>query len=262
MARKAGREHEFESYFSAIYLERWPALRAALLLDNPKTVLNNPFGHGLSDYSLDRASVFPVRFLDLQEDQIMADFCASPGGKSLASVFGLRGRAHWFCNDLSASRMSRLKSVFHDSLPPEILANRVHFSVSDASRWGLKRQEHFDRVLVDAPCSGERHLLHSTSELKRWSLKGAKRLVIRQHALLCSALDCTKPGGRVVYSTCSINPLENDGVIQRLNRNREGKFRVLAAEGVELGEATEHGRILLPDRDQCGPIYFSILLKV
>ncbi len=257
MAAKRDRAREFDEYFHALYNERWLPLKNALLLDVEKRTLANPFEAGLADYSLDPASLLPVRYLDVRAGERIADFCASPGGKSLASLFAIQGRAEWHCNDLSPARVARLRAVFHDSLPAEIFRN-VHVSCSDASRWGLRRAEEFDKVLIDAPCSGERHLLQRPAELARWSLKGVKSLVVRQHALLCSGLDCLKPGGRLVYSTCSINPLENDGVIQRLVKSRPGKFKILQLEDA-LGEPTQFGRIVLPDRSHCGPIYASAL---
>lgn len=103
-------------------------------------------------------------------------------------------------------------------------------------------------------------MLESAKELARWSLKGSKRLMIRQHALLCSGLDSLKPGGRLVYSTCSISPVENDGVIEKLHKSRAGLFRVVPVQE-SMGEATRFGWIALPDVCGCGPIYFSVLEK-
>ncbi len=248
----------FDAYFAAVYGERWPQLKQNLLSDIKKEILKNPFSEKLHDYSLDPASLLPVKNLRVEKDQHIADFCASPGGKTLAMVFQLRGQAFWWCNDMSPTRVGRLRAVLHDCVPPEILKN-IDVKCSDASRWGLTRKEHFDRVLVDAPCSGERHLLKAPSEVGRWSLKGSKRLVIRQHSLLCSAFDSLKPGGRLVYSTCSINPIENDGVIERLNKSREG-FRIVTVEE-SIGEPTKHGWIVMPDRAPAGPIYFSVIEK-
>jgi hypothetical protein len=158
---------EFDSHFAGAFGARWPALRAALLAPVRKTTLDNPFA--LQNYALDEASLAPVKALDLRPGSRFADFCASPGGKSLAAIFALRAEGEFFCNDLSPARVTRLRAVLHDCLPPEVMS-RVQVSRSDASRWGLRRAGEFDRVLVDAPCSGERHLLASPRELARWSL--------------------------------------------------------------------------------------------
>ncbi len=248
---------QFETHFSALYGERWVHLRAALLAAPKKISMINPFG--LAEYALDPASLYPIEQLDLKPGMRIADFCASPGGKSLAGIFALRGQGEWFCNDLSPGRVARLKAVLHDCLPPEILA-RVRVSCSDASRWGMRWKGEFDRILVDAPCSGERHLLASPQELARWSLKGSKRLAMRQHALLCSAADCLRPGGRLVYSTCSISEVENDLVIDKLLKSRPGQITVETCE-LATGEGTRHGRVFLPDREYGGPIYLCALKK-
>lgn len=253
---------EFEKHFGEVYGDRWPALRAALLeKDREKVALQNPFMPAMQDYFLDEASLAPVRALQMVSGLRIADFCASPGGKTLASIFSVRGEGEWFCSDLSPARVQRLKAILHDCVPAEILRERIHVRQADASRTGMRFPENFDRVLVDAPCSGEKHLLATPRELERWSLKGSKRLAVRQHSLLCSGLDAVKSGGIVVYSTCSISHLENDGVIEKLMKSREGKFEVLPVRE-EKGEATAHGWIILPDVAGAGPIYFSALRKI
>lgn len=260
MKREDSREHLFEEEFARVYGERWPRLKASLLEPSAKTVLKNPFSSELQDYTLDAASVAASQALDVQPGMEIADFCASPGGKSIAAMFRIFGEANWHLNDISPARGARLRAVLHDCLPPQIL-RRVRVYTSDGSRWGLKRRGEFDRVLVDAPCSGERHLMASPEALARWSIKAVKGLVVRQHALLCSALDSTKPGGAVVYSTCAIHPFENDGVIEKLLKSREGQFKIAKLDG--MGEATFHGRIVLPDVcEGAGPIYFARLEKL
>jgi 16S rRNA C967 or C1407 C5-methylase (RsmB/RsmF family) len=252
------RSQEFHDYFAEVYGSRWPALCEALRREPRKTVLQNPFG--LESYQLDEASLEPVKNLALVPGLKLADFCASPGGKALAAIFALEGHGEWLCSDLSPGRVKRLKAIFHDCLPAAVL-EKVRVVQGDASRWGLRYKESFDRVLVDAPCSGERHLLESPQELARWSLKGSKRLAIRQHALLCAGLDSLRAGGRVVYSTCSISPLENDGVIAKITKSRANQFSVIKPIS-KTGEATEYGWILMPDTCGCGPIYFAVLQKL
>lgn len=259
MKTKEKSEIAFHNYYLEIYGERWTKLREALLAGPRKTELANPFGQGLENYSLDEASLFPVKNLALSPGLKMADLCASPGGKSLASIFAVEGQGEWLCGDLSPARVQRLKAVFHDCLPPQVMS-QVRIMLGDSSRWGLRFKNQFDRVLVDAPCSGERHLLETPKELARWSAKSSKRLAVRQHALLCAGLDSLKPGGRVVYSTCSISNVENDGVIEKLLKSRPNQFKIQKINEAE-GEPTQHGWILLPDKCGTGPIYFSVLQK-
>jgi 16S rRNA C967 or C1407 C5-methylase (RsmB/RsmF family) len=255
---------KFEEFFEGVYGARWPAIYRALRAQPvDKVLLQNPFG--LQDYQVDPASLGPAEALGLEAGHSVADFCSAPGGKLIAALFaaaksgGLNG-VRVKANDLSPARVQRLKAVLHDCLPPEIL-KQIEVSRGDASRWGMKFPAQFDRVLIDAPCSGERHLLKSPQEADRWSQKSSKRLAVRQHALLCAGLDSAVSGGRVVYSTCSISPLENDGVIERLEESRAGLFRILPAPP-GAGEATRYGRLVLPDAEACGPIYTAVLEKI
>lgn len=248
---------EFDEFFSSIYGTRWAALKRALAHKPNKISLHNPFA--LDRYDLDEASTVPVVWLG-SGGEYHADFCASPGGKFLARIFQREGRGRWFASDLSPGRVARLKAVLHDCLPADVM-DRIEVRAGDASRWGLKMPATFDSILVDAPCSGERHLIESPREIGRWSKKGSQRLAVRQNALLCSALDALKPGGRIVYSTCSISPLENDGVVEKFEKSRGGKFRRIEVKESK-GEATERGWILLPDQTGSGPIYFSVFEKI
>jgi len=147
--------------------------------------------------------------------------------------------------------------VLEDYLPRDVLA-RVRVTGHDGAKWCLHETEAFDRVLLDAPCSGERHLLENPEELKVWSPARSKNLSVRQYALLASAHAVVRVGGRIVYSTCSISPLENDAVIARLLKKRPGEVAV-RKPSYELGEPTEHGWMILPDRSGFGPIYHAVL---
>lgn len=254
----------FEQYFENQYGARWSAILQALKAEPAeKVLLQNPFG--LQDYRLDPASLAPADALEIESGHAVADFCSAPGGKLIAALFkaaknGRLQNVRVQANDLSPARVQRLKAVLHDCLPPEII-KQIQVFKGDAAIWGKKFPGTFDRILIDAPCSGERHMLESPKDTERWSLKGSKRLAIRQHALLCAGVDAATSGGRIVYSTCSISPLENDGVIERLHESREGLFRV-GELPESAGEATRFGRIILPDVNSSGPIYTAVLHKL
>ncbi len=269
----------FDEFHKKLYgAELWPKLKEALLANNLKVSLLNPFDEKsevVSDaedisgvkvsaqslsghYELDPASVVVVTALDLNEGDRVLDLCAAPGGKALSLMYRAKGRIELTCNELSLPRFKRLRSVLRDHLPQDIYET-IHFKKSDGSRFGLFNKEAFDQVLLDAPCSGERHLLHSKSDLDVWTEKRAKGLHQRQVALICSGFDCLKPGGSLVYSTCSINPLENDAVIEKLLKKRpQAEIQKLE---MTYGTDTELGHLILPLEKNWGPIYVAKVKK-
>jgi 16S rRNA C967 or C1407 C5-methylase (RsmB/RsmF family) len=260
-----------DEYFEGVFGRRWLATLKPALLSITKKVyvtgavnaegeLETSLEPIANAYSLDRASIEPVYALKLQAEEAFLDLCAAPGGKSLMAMFLTKGRMNARLNDSSKDRVARLKAVLFDYLPEEQV-KRLSVTCGDGSRIGQRQTDTFDRVLADVPCSSDRHHLQDGEE-SDWNLKTSKRLSVRQHALLCSALDATAPGGVVVYSTCSISPLENDGVINKLLKSRKDQFEIQRSPR-SLGEDTEHGRLILPDQsDGFGPIYYCILQKV
>ncbi len=213
-------------------------------------------------YQLDLASVLAVSALNLNPGAKILDLCAAPGGKALVSQLVVGGEGEWHLNELSQGRLSRLKSVIREFSP--VHQDSLHFYKRDASKWGLTEKNIYDFVICDVPCSGEAHLLNSPSHLKRWTPRSSKNLAVRQHAILCAALETVRPGGKILYSTCSINPQENDGIIQRLLKKRMDRVEIIAPtlSGIFSGEPTQYGVEFFPDKCEYGPIYFSVLKKI
>ena len=210
-------------------------------------------------YHLDRASLHPPRALDVHPGQTVLDMCAAPGGKTLVLALSLQGRGHLVANDLSPDRRRRLREVLESRLPSTLRAT-IRITGGDASHRGMREPAFYDRILLDAPCSSERHLLQAPDHLARWTPGRSRNLARRQYALLTSAFDALKPGGRLVYSTCALAPGENDGVVGRLLKRRDGVG--IRNTDDEIGEVTDHGRIILPDRcDGAGPIYWSVIVR-
>lgn len=247
----------FERFYAPLYGERWPQLRQAL--EAPGRHMALQIAPDKKTYHLDRASWVAAKALPLKEGMRVLDLCAAPGGKSLVLAQALGGTGHLTCNELSPARRNRLKTVLQDHLPAPWLEN-IRVTGYDGSRWCLHEQNAYDALLLDAPCSSERHLLHSREHLNRWSPARTKNLAVRQYSLAVSALDALKPGGHMLYGTCSLSPLENDGIIAKMLKKRKGLFRVIETEGNE-GEKTAYGRIILPDREGWGPLYFCLLRK-
>ena len=247
---------DFDTYYRSIWKERWDALKASFAGESDYCTLSEGL---LKPYFLDRASVYPAQALDVQPGDCVLDLCAAPGGKTLILALAKGETGTLVANDKSADRRARLKAVVTEHLPAAI-ANTVRITGFDAATWGLYQQAMYDRVLLDAPCSSERHVLSSPYYLAQWTPARTKQLAIRQFAMLAAALDAAKAGGRVVYSTCSISPLENDGVIEKLFKKRKDLFDIIeAAPGI--GEKTKYGIQILPDTTGAGPIYYCCLEK-
>lgn len=220
----------------------------------------------LSYYVMDPASVFVARALDVQPDDQVLDLCAAPGGKSLILIEALAaGRGEIILNEPSMARRERLKKVVQQYVDRGT-RDRVRLSGKDGGKFALSHAETFDRILVDAPCSGEAHLLENAEERKRWSPQKSKGLAQRQYALLTAALEALKPGGEVVYSTCTISKWENEGVVEKFLRKKGERIEsvgVSVPEGGEnvMTEAGGRGVYFLPDRAGFGPIFMAKFRK-
>lgn len=293
MAKKPPKGSDgFHAYYSDVYGERWPALREALLAPKKTVARVNAFvdhardtlGHlqvapwnlsvfeseapieaptgewPLPYFLMDGASILAALALGVREGHQVLDLCAAPGGKALILAEALAQGGTLIANDRSASRRGRLKRVL-DAYLPTAQRERVKVTAHDATRWCLFETEVYDRILLDAPCSSERHVLHDPHALSQWGLSRIKQLAQRQYAMLASALLALKPGGRVVYATCALARPENDGIIEKLLKKKRGMAKIIPASAV-LGEPTEHGWLVLPDTTGYGPIYFSIVERV
>ena len=275
----------FNEYYESFFKQRWPNLLHSLSQNNkqvirpcfsnidfnaetifslnayeaePKQQENN---ETLNEYIMDPASILAASCLEIRPDNFVLDMCASPGGKSLVLLESLSKGGELWANEISQARRVKLKSVIKKHVPLD-RQNLIYIKGRDATQYGIKFPNTFDKILVDAPCSGERHLLHSPTELAKWSSKRTKRLAQTQYSMLCSALLACKEGGQIVYSTCSISPQENDLVIEKLMNKKSESFELdLPAIEHKYVERTKYGFQILPDNGGFGPLYFSRLKK-
>ncbi|NLE16174.1 MAG: RsmB/NOP family class I SAM-dependent RNA methyltransferase [Spirochaetales bacterium] len=247
----------FESYYAQLYPGRWNTLKQALLVERKPVAFNDGL---LQNYYLDEASIIAARLLDVQEGDAVLDMCAAPGGKSLVLASSLKKSGTLVANDRSATRRGRLKIVLREHLPDEV-HSRITVTGHDASRWSLYEQNRYDRILLDAPCSSERHVLADPKALAIWSASRPKHLTVQQFAMLAAALEAVKVGGYILYSTCSINPMENEMVVDKLFEKRDGRFTVEPA-AAPSAESCRHGSIILPDAAQGkGPLYSCLIRR-
>ena len=165
---------------------------------------------------------------------------------------------------------------------------RTKSTLGDSALWCKSMGESFDAVLLDAPCSSEKHVIKSAKWLSVWSAARVKELAIRQWSLASCAFRLLKDGGFLLYCTCALLPAENDAVLSRLlekfptalalprEQVREvfcanvasSRAKIICPEGLSLeslfdsAEQTRFGFHVLPDiACGAGPIYFSLIQK-
>lgn len=146
--------------------------------------------------------------LDPQPGERILDLCAAPGGKSTHIVSLTGDRALLFANETHPQRVWELaENLERWGARNVIIVNET------PARLAQYLEGFFDRVLVDAPCSGEGMFRKSEAARRDWSPTLTRSCALRQSAILEDALRLTRPGGRLVYSTCTFNPTENEQVI-------------------------------------------------
>ena len=202
----------FEAYYSALFGGRWPALREALLQETQPVAFSV---RGGKPYYLDQASIYAAQALPPIDEGSYLDMCAAPGGKTLVLASGMGQGAQIQANELSRARRARLLTVLDEHLPPDI-RTRIEVTGYDAATLPRYRKACYDRILLDAPCSSERHVITDEKYLACWTPARIKMLAQRQWALLSAAFLLLKQGGFLVYATCALADAENDGVVQRL----------------------------------------------
>ncbi|XP_077076646.1 5-cytosine rRNA methyltransferase NSUN4 [Siphateles boraxobius] len=171
----------------------------------------------LGYYLLDAASVLPVLALDVQPGHTVMDLCAAPGGKTLA-LLQAHSVDYLWANDLSVSRTTRLRRTLRSYVPKELLdENKIHITSTDGRQLGLTEENRFDRVLVDVPCTTDRHsaMVEENNLFKRSRTKERQKLPLLQTQLLVAGIQAARRGGHIVYSTCSLSQLQNECVVQQ-----------------------------------------------
>lgn len=158
-------------------------------------------------YLQDEASQLVAEIVDARENESVLDLCSAPGGKT-TMIADRAGGAFIVAGDVSRKRLETVaRAVATQQL------KRVSLLLLDACRPLPFRSALFDRVLVDAPCSGTGTLRHNPEIRWRIQAEDIKRLASQQSQFLNSAAQVIKPGGRLVYSTCSVEEEENENVV-------------------------------------------------
>ncbi|XP_044076243.1 5-methylcytosine rRNA methyltransferase NSUN4 [Siniperca chuatsi] len=171
----------------------------------------------LGYYLMDAASVLPCLALDVQEGHNVLDLCAAPGGKTLA-LLQTQSISFLCVNDTSVSRTLRLRKVLHSYVPKQFLTDeKLRITSFDGTKWGEIERNTFDRVLVDVPCTTDRHsLMEDDNNIFSKSRTGERRRLPQlQLELLLAGIVAACPGGEILYSTCTLSQIQNLSVVEQ-----------------------------------------------
>ncbi|NXE91862.1 NSUN3 protein, partial [Menura novaehollandiae] len=221
-------------------------------------------------YLLNAASLLPVLALEVKDGEDVLDLCAAPGGKSVAILqCAYPGNLH--CNEYDDLRSRWLEQTI-ESFIPDPLINLVMVSKLDGRQIGDLKPELYDKVLVDAPCSNDRSWLFSAdTQQAALRLIQRKELSSLQFQLLRSAIKALRPGGSLVYSTCTLSKAENSDVINLILNSCRNVMPVDISEmakGVSqefsfLSGTQQHELLVLPEKGRAwGPMYVAKLKKM
>jgi len=188
-----------------------PWVKEGYYVDDTSVFTKHPFYYAGLYYIQEPSAMTPVTWLEPGPDDIVLDLCAAPGGKSTQIACSLTGRGFLVTNDLSASRCKALlKNVELSGVGNALI------TCADPKELELIYPEYFDKVLVDAPCSGEGMFRKNREVLTSYKQHGPEFFAPIQKSVLSSAVTMLKSGGTMVYSTCTFSTMEDEDNIEWL----------------------------------------------
>jgi len=218
-------------------------------------------------YIQEPSAMLPGRIADVKPGERILDICAAPGGKTLKLASDMEGEGILFSNDINSERTKALIRnielagctncvVLNES--PEKLSNNFY--------------EYFDKVLIDAPCSGEGMFRKDFSAIVSWEKFGPETCVVMQREILRSVDKMVKNGGEIIYSTCTFNSSENEEMMNWF-LHEFPNYRVVVtslnddllketnlSKGFNFGNGTENALRVFPHKAK-GEGHFVVKLK-
>lgn len=242
----------------------WYPLGLRLSVQRPGKMIEHLLGH---IHIQEEVSMVPPIVLDPQPGDRVLDLCAAPGSKTTQISQAMDNRGLVIANEPSLARITSLRSNCE-----RLGAVNVAITRYDGRRFP---HQQFDRVLVDAPCSSEGMARKDPRVLDRCSLKRSLYLQVLQIGLLKRAVQLTRSGGVVVYSTCTYSPEENEAVVDDVLGEYRDTIRLEEASvpglkgcpgltewnGIESCDELKHCARYYPHQNDTGGFFVAKLVK-
>jgi len=216
-------------------------------------------------YVQEAASMIPPVVLDAKPDDIILDICSAPGSKTTQLAAMMCNKGVLISNDSDYKRMAPLSFNIQRTGATNTLVTLME---------GRFFKMPFDKILLDAPCSGTGTIRKSLKTLKMWNPNMVKRIAGTQRQLIEVAFNCLKPNGTLVYSTCSLEPEENEAVVDfllnkyenaklgKINLNIKHGPAIKSFEGIEYSREIEKCLRIWPQQnDTCG-FFVAKIIKI
>lgn len=249
-------------------LKQIPWWKNGYWVNVPTENLTSTIEYALGYYYIqEAASMIPPLILDPKEDEVILDACAAPGSKTTQIAELMKNSGAIIANDYSLKRLKALRGNLQKLGVMNCIV--TYMDVRDFWKTGLK----FDKILLDAPCSGTGSIVSSWKIAKECSISTIQRLSNYQKTLLRAIVKCLKDDGILVYSTCSMEPEENEenvdfavkklGLIVEEVKIKNLKYRsgILEWKGKKFDKSVENAIRIFPHDNSTEGFFICKLRK-
>lgn len=190
-------------------IRRIPWTKDGFYFEAGERPAKHPYYHAGLYYIQEPSAMAPASVLEITPGEKVLDLCAAPGGKTVQIAAKLLGKGILVANDIHLQRVKALiKNIELYGIKNAIVTNE------SPEKLGRYFPEFFDKILVDAPCSGEGMFRKDEKMIKSWEKQGIEPYVAMQKQIVHRIDGMVKQGGEILYSTCTFAPEENEGIIE------------------------------------------------
>lgn len=208
-------------------IKKIPWIENGYYYDGKEQPAKHPYYFAGLYYLQEPSAMTPASRLDINMGDTVLDLCAAPGGKATELGAKLKGEGLLVANDISNSRAKALlKNIELFGIPNAFVVNET------PARLVEYFEDFFDKILIDAPCSGEGMFRKDPAIIKSWEKNGPSFYAKLQREIIMQAGKMLKAGGYMLYSTCTFSPEENEGTIQYMLDNNSD-FELIDIKGYE-----------------------------